>query len=82
MPTYEYECRECRHRFEYFQMMTDDALEECPRCGGELRRLIGSGSGIIFKGRGFHATDYGRSSAAYGAVPGSSVNAKNKESRT
>jgi len=58
MPTYEYECLKCKHRFEKFQSMTDVPLKKCPDCGGELRRLIGRGSGIIFKGPGFYATDY------------------------
>ncbi|MDD5347234.1 MAG: zinc ribbon domain-containing protein [Candidatus Omnitrophica bacterium] len=58
MPTYEYECKKCSHRFEVFQKMTDKPLVECPKCEGRLKRLIGSGSGIIFKGSGFYATDY------------------------
>jgi putative FmdB family regulatory protein len=58
MPTYEYECEECGHRFEQLQKMSDDPLRECPECGGPVRRLIGAGSGVIFKGKGFYATDY------------------------
>ncbi|MCM8796362.1 MAG: hypothetical protein NC923_00540 [Candidatus Omnitrophica bacterium] len=58
MPTYEYECLHCGHRFEIFQRMTDRPLEACPKCRKPVRRLIGSGSGIIFKGSGFYATDY------------------------
>ena len=50
MPTYEYECRACGHRFERFQKMTDVPLDECPKCGGKTRRLIGMGSGIILRG--------------------------------
>jgi len=50
MPTYEYECRACGHRFERFQKMTDEPLGECPKCGGKARRLIGMGSGIILRG--------------------------------
>ncbi|MFW6207936.1 MAG: FmdB family zinc ribbon protein [Spirochaetota bacterium] len=57
MPTYDYECKHCGHSFEHFQSMSDDPLAECPECGGVLRRLIGGGSGIIFKGSGFHVTD-------------------------
>jgi putative FmdB family regulatory protein len=58
MPTYDYECRACGHRFEEFQSITAPPLMECPSCGGEVRRLIGSGAGILFKGSGFHQTDY------------------------
>lgn len=61
MPTYEYECEKCGHEFERFQNMTDEPLKTCPKCKGPLRRLIGPGSGIIFKGSGFHSTDYGNS---------------------
>ncbi len=60
MPTYEYECLNCKYRFEEFQNMTDEPLKVCPRCGGKLRRLIGAGAGIIFKGKGFYHTDYKR----------------------
>lgn len=60
MPTYEYRCRECGHEFEEFQSMTAEPVETCPECSGEVERLIGSGAGLIFKGSGFHATDYAR----------------------
>ncbi len=52
MPTYLYECDECG-RFEEFQNITDDALEECPSCGGEVKRIIGA-PGIMFKGSNFY----------------------------
>lgn len=58
MPTYEYKCLECDERFELFQNMTDDPVTTCPSCKGRVKRLIGSGAGIIFKGSGFYATDY------------------------
>ncbi len=59
MPTYEYECRGCRHRFELWQAMTARPLRKCPRCGKiKVRRLIGAGAGLIFKGSGFYSTDY------------------------
>jgi len=58
MPTYDYKCEACGHTFEQFQAITDDPLTECPECGGEVRRLIGSGGAVIFKGSGFYATDY------------------------
>ena len=57
MPTYEYECKKCGDRFEVFQSMTAEPLKKCKKCRGSLRRLIGSGAGIIFKGSGFYATD-------------------------
>ena len=58
MPTYEYECEKCGHRFEVFQSITAEPLKKCQKCKGNLRRLIGVGAGIIFKGSGFYATDY------------------------
>lgn len=58
MPTYEYECNACRHRFERFQSITAEPVKECPECGGEVRRLIGAGAGLIFRGSGFYITDY------------------------
>lgn len=61
MPTYEYECSKCGFQFEEFQNMTDKPLKHCPKCNGNLRRLISGGAGIIFKGSGFYATDYKRS---------------------
>ena len=58
MPTYEYECTKCNHKFEKFQGMNDTPLKKCPKCKGAVKRLIGKGAGIIFKGSGFYATDY------------------------
>lgn len=59
MPTYDYQCDACEHRFEEFQSMLDKVLTECPKCKKpSLRRLIGAGAGIIFKGSGFYSTDY------------------------
>jgi len=60
MPTYEYECKVCGHRFELFQNMTAIPASSCPKCQGAVKRLIGFGSGIIFKGSGFYETDYKR----------------------
>ena len=63
MPTYEYECGACDHRFEQFQSITAKALRKCPECGRQkLRRLIGPGAAIVFKGSGFYCTDYRSSS--------------------
>lgn len=59
MPHYDYKCKSCDHCFEIFQRISDDLLKECPSCSKDgLIRLIGKGSGIIFKGSGFYATDY------------------------
>lgn len=58
MPNYDYKCLECNIIFELFQKMTDEPLNICPHCGGKLKRLIGTGSGPIFKGTGFYQTDY------------------------
>ena len=58
MPTYEYECQKCGHFFELFQSMTEEPRKRCPKCKGKVKRLIGTGAGIIFKGSGFYETDY------------------------
>ncbi len=59
MPTYEYLCQACGHEFELFQTMSASVKRKCPDCGKlKLKRLIGIGSGVIFKGSGFYQTDY------------------------
>ncbi len=59
MPTYEYKCESCGHEFEKFQSITARPLRKCPVCGkSDVRRLLGAGAGIIFKGSGFYQTDY------------------------
>ena len=59
MPTYAYECEACGHGFELFQNMSARAKRKCPECGKlKLKRLIGTGSAVIFKGGGFYETDY------------------------
>ena len=58
MPTYDYECSDCGHAFEAFHSMSAEPLSECPECDGKVRRLIGTGAGILFKGSGFYQTDY------------------------
>lgn len=61
MPTYDYRCDGCGHTLDAFQSITEEALKTCPECGEDkLRRLIGAGAGIIFKGSGFYETDYKR----------------------
>ena len=67
MPTYEYQCRDCGHRVEYFQSMSDPPRTVCPRCKGRLARLVSSGAGIIFKGSGFYVNDYKRPDNGKGA---------------
>ena len=56
MPTYEYRCKDCEHRFDVVRAFTDDALTTCPECGGTLRKVFGN-VGITFKGSGFYKTD-------------------------
>ena len=64
MPTYEYECAACGRGFEILQSMKDARLKKCPKCGKlKLHRLIGTGSGMIFKGTGFYETDYKKKDA-------------------
>jgi putative FmdB family regulatory protein len=58
MPTYEYQCKSCEHRFEVWQKMTDEALTICPECNGPIRRVLFP-AGIVFKGSGFYKTDHG-----------------------
>jgi len=62
MPTYEYECTKCGYVFEKFQSMTDEPVKRCPKCRCKVKKLIGAGAGIIFKGSGFYQTDYRSSS--------------------
>lgn len=70
MPTYQYACTECGHAFEQFQSFSEDALTECPECGGRLRKLFNA-VGVVFKGSGFYRTD-SRSSGSSGASSSSS----------
>ena len=65
MPTYDYECAKCGQEFEVFQSMNDAPLKKCPKCGKVgVRRKVGSGAGLIFKGTGFYITDYKKKSGA------------------
>lgn len=71
MPTYEYACSKCGHRFEAFQSMRDDPLTHCPECKKKsVKRLIGGGAGLIFKGSGFYITDYKKKSGSGGEKSG------------
>jgi putative FmdB family regulatory protein len=58
MPTYDYRCTKCKHRFELFHAITDDTPKRCPRCKGKAARVPSAGAGLLFKGSGFYITDY------------------------
>ena len=59
MPTYDYQCDACNHKFEEFQQISDPLLKTCPKCNKrKLRRLFGTGGAVLFKGSGFYQTDY------------------------
>ena len=63
MPTYDYSCTACGHRFERFESINDDAPKACPKCGKKrAKRQLGTGAGLIFKGAGFYTTDSKKSS--------------------
>ncbi|HEU4811852.1 MAG TPA: FmdB family zinc ribbon protein [Nocardioides sp.] len=81
MPTYQYACTECDHTFEQFQSFSDDALTECPDCGGRLRKLFNA-VGVVFKGSGFYRTDSrsGSSSTLPASEGGSSSNGEKSSS--
>lgn len=58
MPTYEYECQKCGDHFELYQSIKDAPKKTCPKCKGRVKRLLGTGAGLLFKGSGFYITDY------------------------
>ena len=77
MPTYEYRCRECSHTFDEYQPITADPLVVCPNCGKHaLKRVMGTGGGLIFKGSGFYQTDYKKN----GSSPSTTTPKKSKGS--
>lgn len=76
MPTYEYECLKCQHCFEVFQSIKDAPKKTCPKCKGRVKRLLGTGAGIIFKGTGFHSTDYRKAGYSEAAKKDSGTVAK------
>lgn len=87
MPTYDYVCDACEHAFEEFQSIKDEPLRKCPACGKrKLRRLIGAGAAIVFKGSGFYQTDYRSKSYQSGAAAeksnGSSSSTKSSETKS
>lgn len=77
MPHYDYVCEKCGHEFEVFQSMNDKHLTKCPEkgCKGKVRRKIGTGAGLVFKGSGFYITDYRSESYKTGAKQDSSASA-------
>ena len=80
MPTYDYECDGCGHTFELFQSITEDPEKKCPECGKlKLRRLFGTGAAIVFKGSGFHQTDYRSDSYKRGAEKEKKAKEKSEE---
>ena len=87
MPTYEYKCDACGHAFEKFQSITAAPIKKCPQCGkSKVRRLIGTGAGLIFKGSGFYITDYrdqsykDKAKADSGSADGASKSEKSETS--
>ncbi len=78
MPTYQYSCTACGEPLEVVQSFTDDALTECPACGGKLRKLYNA-VGIVFKGSGFYRTD-SRSGSSSTVAPGSSSSSESSGS--
>lgn len=88
MPTYDYECDACGHRYELFQSIKDEPVKKCPSCKkNRARRLFGTGAAIVFKGSGFYQTDYRSESYQKGAKAdkeassGSSSDSKKSESK-
>ncbi|MCE2812353.1 MAG: zinc ribbon domain-containing protein [Planctomycetaceae bacterium] len=81
MPTYDYECDACGHRFELFQSISADPEKKCPECKKlKLRRLIGTGAAVVFKGSGFYQTDYRSDSYKKSAAADSSSSSSSSSS--
>jgi putative FmdB family regulatory protein len=81
MPTYDYRCDGCEHEFEFFQSITSPVRRKCPECGElKLKRLIGTGGAVIFKGSGFYQTDY-RSDSYKKAAEAEKKSAQDKTSK-
>ena len=84
MPTYEYQCHKCGHTFEEFQNIKAEPLQKCIKkgCRGKVRRLIGAGAGLLFKGSGFYITDYRSEGYKKAAKAGDSSSSSSSESST
>ena len=82
MPTYGYRCKSCGHQFEVFQRMSDDPVQTCPKCQGEVTRILYP-TGVVFKGSGYYSTDYkGSGSSASANGSGSSSESGKSESKS
>ena len=81
MPLYDYKCEKCGYIFEVQQRITEEPLKHCPKCKGHIKRLI-SPAGIIFKGSGFHVTDYGKKKLVKETKPAEKKKEEKKESKT
>jgi len=83
MPLYVYKCKNCEHQFEVRQRFSDDPISDCPKCHGEVRKVINS-VGVVFKGSGFYVTDSrnGKKSALINGSSSSSSEDKGEKSET
>lgn len=82
MPTYEYQCRKCGHKFEKFQSITAAPVKTCPKCRGRVARLVSGGAGIIFKGTGFYQTDYKNAKSPGTSAASSEKSAESKSAES
>lgn len=82
MPNYDYKCIDCGHLFEVFQNMSEETLKDCPECKGTLKRQIGTGAGIIFKGSGFYETDYKKKDKSDNKASDSAKQGKDTQTNT
>jgi putative FmdB family regulatory protein len=81
MPIYEYQCSNCGHHLEELQSISEEPLVKCPKCGKDtLKKLIGSGGSLIFKGSGFYLTDYKKKSSSNSSAPAKKEKPKEKKS--